>query len=108
MESTTAASLYAVVKDVLLRLNLSANKLRAQCYDGASVMAGKRGGLAIAEMITDDEPKAVYIHCYGHALNLACSDAVKNSVMIKDSLDTAYEVIKLVRKSSQGKPFFKT
>ena len=67
VESTEAASLYGVVIDVLLRLKLSTKKLRAQCYDSASAMAGKCGGLA--KMITDDEPREVYIHCYGHVLN---------------------------------------
>ena len=32
--------LVAVIKDCLLRLNLSLNKVRGQCYDGASNMAG--------------------------------------------------------------------
>ena len=93
-----------MVRDVLLRLNLSVTKLRGQCYDGASAMAGLRGGLA--KMITDDEPRALYIHCYGHALNLACSDAVKNSKIIKNSLDTAYEIIKLVKNHLGGKQYF--
>ena len=104
VESTEASSLYGVVNDILLRLNLSTKKLRAQCYVGASPMAGKCGGLA--KMITNDEPRAVYIHCYGHALNLACSDVVKNSQTIKNSLDTAYEIVKLVKKSLRREAIF--
>ena len=104
VESTEAASLYGVVNDVLLRLNLSTKKLRAQWYDGAYVMAGKCDGLD--KMITDDEPRAVYIHCCGHALNVACSDAVKNSQTIKNSLDTAYEIVKLVKKSPWREAIF--
>jgi len=40
-----------------------------------------------------------YTHCYGHALSLACGDAVKNYRIMKDALDTSYELIKLVKKS---------
>jgi len=36
---------------------------------------------------------------YGHALSLACSDAVKNCRVMKDALDTSYELIKLVKRS---------
>lgn len=36
----------AVIKDVLLRLNLTLTKVRGQCYDGAANMAGPRSGVA--------------------------------------------------------------
>lgn len=64
------------VKDTLLRLNLSFSKARGQCYDGASNMSGVRTG--VAKRIIDEEPKAFYTHCYGHSLNLAVSDTMKN------------------------------
>ena len=38
-------------------------------------MSGKKSGVAIR--MQADEPRAVYTHCYGHALNLACGDAKK-------------------------------
>ena len=60
-------------------------------------MSGSRGGVAFA--FQKEEPRAIYTHCYGHALSLACSDAVKNFKIMKDALDTSYELIKLVKKS---------
>ena len=36
-------------------------------------------------------------HCYGHALNLAVQDAMKQSKVCRDALDTAYEISKLLR-----------
>ena len=33
----------------------------------------------MAKKILDEEPRAIYTHCYGHALSLACSDAIKGS-----------------------------
>ena len=53
---------------------LSLSKIRGQCDDGASSMAGSRSG--VATKLSHDEDRAVYTHCYGHALNLACSDTI--------------------------------
>ena len=41
----------------------------------------------------------MYTHCYGHALNLACGDTIKKSSVIRDAVDTAYKIVKLVKKS---------
>ena len=49
--------LVSVLKDVLLRLNLSIHNCRGQCYDGAANMAGARTG--VATQITREEPKAI-------------------------------------------------
>ena len=39
-----AAMLTAVIKDVLIRLNLPFENLRGQCYDGASAMSSSNVG----------------------------------------------------------------
>ena len=65
-----------MTKDVLIRMNLSINKLRGQCYDGASAMKDHRNG--VAKLISQIEPRAVFILCYGHSINLAASDTLKN------------------------------
>ena len=75
--------------------------MRGQCYDGASSMAGSRGGLAT--QILQAEPRAVYTHCYGYALNLACSDTVKKWKMMRSDLDIMYEITKLMKKSPSHK-----
>ena len=75
VETISADSLVALIKDVLLRINLSLNKVRGQCYDGAANMSGAKSG--VAKQLTDEEPRALYTHFYGHALNLACGDAIK-------------------------------
>ena len=41
------------------------------------------------------------MHCYGHALNLAASDVVMQCGHIKNSLDTVYEITKLVKFSKR-------
>ena len=96
VESTAAEMLLTIIHDVLQRFNISVSKLRGQCYDGASAMSGSRG---VANKLQQEEPRAIYTHCYGHSLNLACGDMIKKSKVKRDALDTAYEIVKLVKKS---------
>lgn len=46
VECIDAATLTSVIRDLFVRLNLSFDRLRGQCYDGASSMAGSRSGVA--------------------------------------------------------------
>ena len=104
VELIKADTLTAVIKDVLQRLNLSLSKLRGQCYDGAATMAGYKSG--VAQQLLQEETKVLYTHCYGHALNLACADTIKQVKLLKDALDTAYELVKLIKYSPQREACF--
>lgn len=55
--SIDAATLTTAIKDVLIRLNVPFEKLRGQCYDGASAMSSSKRG--VAKRISDLEPRAV-------------------------------------------------
>ena len=68
-------SITNALSDVLLRMNLSISNCCAQCYDGASNMSGIRQGTATKFLL--QEPRALYNHCYGDALNLAVGDTIK-------------------------------
>ena len=69
---TSADEIVAVIKDILIRMNLKIENARGQCCDGAASMAGKRSG--VATQIKTLNNKCLYTHCYGHALNLAVGD----------------------------------
>ena len=60
-------------------------------------MSGIKSG--VAKLLTDIEPCAIYSHCYGHALNLAASDAIKRCTLMKNTLGAVYEICKLVKSS---------
>ena len=92
-----AATIVKVIRDALVRMNLGLSKCRGQCYDGASNMSGPRSG--VAKQLRDDEPRALYLQCHGHALNIAVGDAIKRCKHTKDALDVAFEVSKLVKVS---------
>ena len=95
--SITADSLVSIIKDTLLRMNLKIQHCRGQCYDGASTMSGAKNG--VAKQISTDEPRAVYTHCYGHALNLSVSDCIKQCKVVKLAIEVVGEISKLVKKS---------
>lgn len=105
VSSIEAECLTEVIKDTMIRLNLSIKKLRGQCYDGCSTMSGTRTG--VAKRISDEEPRAVFTHCYGHSLNLAASDTVKKSKLLKQALETAQEITKLIKFSPRRDAVFK-
>lgn len=61
----------------------------------------------MAAQIVQEEPRALYTHCYGHALNLACQDTIRDIKPIKDALDTAFELSKLLRFSAKRNAEYK-
>ena len=76
MENTSAETITHTIEDILLRLSLPLQKCRGQCYDGASSMSGCKTGVSTS--LLRKEPRALYTHCYGHALNLAIQESSKS------------------------------
>ena len=104
VDSICSDSLVALIKDALLRMNLTLSKVSGQCYDGAANMAGSKSGVAM--QIKSEEPRAVFTHCYGHALSLACGDAIKHCKILRDALETTHEITKLVKLSPRRDAIF--
>ncbi len=67
-DSTTTAALVGIIEDTILHMNIKLEHCRGQCYDGASTMSGAKKG--VATVIANKETRAIFTHCYGHALNL--------------------------------------
>ena len=91
VDDITTATIVHVLKDTILHLNLSMSMCRAQCYDGASNM--KKAAKEIKVL----EPCALYLHCFGHSLNLAVSNTLKEVKVMQNSLDIALEICKLLK-----------
>ena len=94
---TDAATLVSVISDGLTRCSLSLNDLHGQAYDGASNMAGKLSG--VAKRMLDDYPKAHFIHCMAHCLNLCLQDVSKNCTCIREALSLTSELSNVIRAS---------
>ena len=99
IDDTGAETIAASIKDALISLNICISKCRGQTHDGASAMSGRKSsGQA---RLKQQQPRALYNHCHGHMINLVCAENIKTSKGVSDSLDTALEITKLVKKSPQ-------
>lgn len=87
----TTETVIHVLKDTVLRVNLNMSMCHAQCYDGASNMK------KAAKEIKCTETRALYLHRYGHRLNLAVADTLKGIKVMSDVLDHALEICKLLK-----------
>ena len=81
----------------MIRLNIPLSNACGQCYDGAKNMCGIKNG--VSNKILSENLKAFFTYCFGHALNLAIGDMVKNVRFLKDSMDTKYEISNLIKRS---------
>ena len=95
VDAINADCLVSAIKDVLIRMNLKLSCCRGQCYDGASNMNGVKSG--VATQLCAEEKRALFTHCYCHALNLAIGDTIKQSKVCKNALDVAFEITKLIK-----------
>ena len=79
---------------------MSLAQCRGQCYDGAAVMQGCRNGVAV--QILQVEPRALYTHCYGRSLNLACQDVIRSLNPLKMLLIQHLNYQTLLLKGAKG------
>ena len=70
-----AESITTALLKSLRQCNIDPNKMLSQCYDGASVMSGKNGGVQrkLQEKLNKTIP---YVHCFNHQLHLAVVHAI--------------------------------
>ena len=67
-------------------------------------MKGHKKG--VATQILQEEGRALYTHCYGHSLNLAIADTVREIKLPQDTLDTTSEISKLLKYSPKRDTMF--
>ena len=103
--SIKAEVIASTAMDCLKRFNISVAKRCGQCYNSASTMSGAKSG--VANRIQDEEPRAVFTHCYGHANSLAMCDVLKHSKPIKHALEVTHEITKLIKYSPRRESIFK-
>ena len=102
--SIDADTLVTVIKDCLVRMNLSLTKCRGQFYDGASNMLGANKG--VAKQLSDIESRAVYTNCNGHSLNLTTGTSIKQSKVMRDAFDTTLIISQLIKYSPKRDTHF--
>ena len=78
-------------------MNLRIEDARGQCYDGAPSMKGANTG--VAAQFKSLNGKMLYVHCYGHALNLVVKDSCIKVKCLKETFEAVREISLLVKKS---------
>ena len=66
-----------LILDTLRKHHLNPMQIVSQGYDGASVMSGRCSG--VQQRIREVAPRARYVHCYAHNLNLVLVDCIRNN-----------------------------
>lgn len=101
---TTGQTLSLVVKDVLTRLTLSLDDLRAQTYDGAANMSGKYNGCQA--FISKEQPLALFFHCSAHCANLVAQHTAATNQFVSDPLQLVQDLGTLYNRSGKFKRIF--
>ena len=78
-----------------MRTQISLEKCRGQCYDGASNMLGKTSD--VAKQILEIQQKVYVNHCQYHSLSLAVQETTKESKLLSDMMSTKAEIAILVK-----------
>ena len=82
---------------------LDLSKMVGQGYDGCSTMAGKENG--VQARIRRQFPRAVFVHCASHRLNLVVND-LNALPEIRNTTGSVKSVIKYIRDSPQRRALF--
>ena len=104
MYDVTGVGLAKVILNKVTQLGLDPNKTVGQGYDGAATMSGHLNG--VRAHISSKYPKALYIYCSAHSLNLAVSKSC-SVPLLRNSLETIGSVCTFLRSSPQRMQLFK-
>lgn len=99
----TAENISDKILEKCREIGLNLNKLVGQGYDGAATMGGHINGVQMR--IKREYPKATYVHCSAHRLNLVLSKAL-SVPEVRNSMGVVKEVCNLFRNNAMaGKQF---
>jgi hypothetical protein len=76
VDDTSGEGLFNVLLDALKSFGLDFNDIRGQGYDNGSNMKGKNKG--VKRRLLDKNPRALYMPCACHSLNLTLCDMAKS------------------------------
>jgi len=88
--NTTGEGLYNFLLEKLSNYELDVQNIRGQGYDNGSNMRGKN--IDLQKRILDINPRALFVPCNAHTLNLVVSNAANSSGEIFDFFEIIQEV----------------
>lgn len=103
--NTSGHGLTELVLDNLSKLTLSIKHCRGQGYDNGSNMKGKNIGMQTR--IRAVEPRAFFVPCASHSLNLVVNDAVRSNLEIVKFFDIIQQVYVFFSRSTHRWAIYK-
>lgn len=94
-------SLTDLIISEMRKTGLTTEKILSQCYDGASVMSGKSGGVQqiLQERVEREVP---YVHCFNHQLHVVVIHAMSSENAIQAFLDACDMLYRFMRKPTMA------
>ena len=102
--STEGEVLYELVKSAITELNLDLKKIVGKAFDGAANMNGVHKGLSTR--MEECSPLGIYVHCYGHVLNLALQDTMTQIEPLRNALGTIQALYNFLEASPKRHALF--
>ena len=103
-KSTEGEVLYQLVKDSISELNLELENIVGKAFDGAANMNGIYKGLSTR--MKECSPYAIYVHSYGHLLNLALQDTMKEIEPLRNALGNIQSLYNFLEASPKRHALF--
>ena len=104
MTETKSEAIYTKVMSILNENCLKSDNIVGQCYDGAANMRGVHNGLSAR--IQRNSPKALYVYCYAHQLNLALEHACESNKYVRNTIDKAKSLYDFIEGGSKRHALF--
>ncbi|XP_012901565.1 zinc finger MYM-type protein 1 isoform X3 [Mustela putorius furo] len=86
IEEMTGTDLHGTIKTYLQQIGVDLNKICGQAYDSTTNLRGQFN--KIAAEFKKEEPRALYVHCYAHFLDLTVITFCKEVKELRSALNT--------------------
>ena len=97
-------TIYSVLKDTIVRLDVDFGDCRGQGYGGAQNFQGHVKG--VAKRFKDNNPAAISMHCLAQCINLCLQEVTRSYKCIKEVLNFSMEAIQLIKLSPKCQVMF--
>ncbi|XP_021539361.1 zinc finger MYM-type protein 1 [Neomonachus schauinslandi] len=98
-EEMTGTNLHRIIKTYLQQIGVDLKKICGQAYDSTTNLRGKFS--KIAAEFKKEEPRALYIHCYAHFLDLAVIRFCKEVKELRSALNTLNSLFNTIHMSGE-------
>uniref|UniRef100_A0A8C0S0K0 TRASH domain-containing protein n=1 Tax=Canis lupus familiaris TaxID=9615 RepID=A0A8C0S0K0_CANLF len=99
VKEMSGTKLHRTIKTYLQQIGVDLNKICGQAYDSTANLRGKFN--KIAAEFKKEEPRALYIHCYAHFLDLAVIRFCKEVKELRSTLNTLSSLFNTIHMSGE-------